>query len=136
MALDIGSRTIGVALSDPLKITARPLMTIRRTSIDRDYQALLSVASEFHVDRIILGHPAHQDGSESDVMKHIGPLAERLRLDSGLKVDWQDERLSTREAEQLMSLHRVPVVQRRKKRNEYAAAVILEWYLKECGSLL
>lgn len=133
MALDVGAQTIGIALSDPLKVTARPLKTLPRRNLQTDLEAILDLASEHQVKRVVIGLPVHLDGQESTVMAHIRPLADSLRLQPKLEIVWQDERLSTREAEELMSLNRVPVGQRRKKRNEYAAAIILERYLRESG---
>jgi putative Holliday junction resolvase len=131
LALDVGSKTLGIAVTDPFKITARPLLTIRRSDPETDCRAVLKLVSEYDVERIIVGRPTHMDGSPAGIMGTIQPFAEKLEKLSGVAVRWQDERLSTRRADELMSQAKLPIPERRKRRNEFAAAVILEWYLDE-----
>ncbi len=129
MALDVGSKTIGVAITDPLKITARPLTTLPRSNLWRDVKQILELIHQYQVDRLIIGRPHHLGGTPSVVLKAIEPLAKRLG--SCLPVEWAEERLSTKEAEQLMAEIDLPQVERKKRRHEFSAAVILRWYLNE-----
>ncbi len=132
MALDIGAKTIGVALSDPLKLTARPLTTLQRRDLESDCGHLLELIEEHRIDRCIVGRPRHMDGRPAEVTQKIEPLVERLGQRSECSLEWYDERLSTREAEAVMARLGLPIDERRRRRNEFAAAVILEWYLQEC----
>ena len=131
MALDVGSKVIGIAVSDPLKMTARPLTTIRRTELQRDAAGVLALAESNNVARIILGRPTYLSGQESTSLSFIEPLMEILGESWDGELDWADERLSSKEAEELMSELGIKPSERRKKRDQFAAALILQWYLEE-----
>ena len=131
MALDVGSKVIGIAISDPLKMTARPLTTIRRTELQRDAAEVLALAESNNVARIILGRPTYLSGQESTSLSFIEPLMEILGESWDGELDWADERLSSKEAEELMSELGIKPSERRKKRDQFAAALILQWYLEE-----
>lgn len=133
MALDVGSKTIGLAISDPMRVTVRPLLTLQRVNLDIDCQAILRLAAEHAVEKIILGKPLHLDGSRSDILDTIEQFARQLQNISPVTIDWMDERLSTKEAESLMAEAGLRLEERRRRRNEFAAAVILRRYLEETG---
>ena len=130
MALDVGTRKIGIAITDPLHLCARPLMTLRRSDLDEDRDRLLDLIREYEVGKVIVGLPLHLDGDESSTLDCIRPLTEELR-EAQVAVAWQDERLSTRLAEEWMSREKLPVGDRARLRDQYAAALILQWYLEE-----
>jgi putative pre-16S rRNA nuclease len=93
MGLDIGMKTIGLALSDVERRLASPLVTIRRTRFSEDAAALLKRAAEFHVAALVIGLPLNMDGSE-------GPRAQSTRafvrnLPDSVSMSYWDERLST-----------------------------------------
>lgn len=129
--MDVGSKTIGVAISDPLKITARPLTTIKRKDLLNDLQTVVGLAESNNVTRIILGRPTYLTGEESPNLTFIEPLMEGLRREWPGELDWAEERLSSKEAEALMAELGVEPSQRRSKRDQFAAALILQWYLEE-----
>jgi putative Holliday junction resolvase len=131
MSLDVGSKTIGVAITDPLKITVRPLTTLARATIGVDAQTICRLMEEQQVDKLVVGMPKHLDGSRSDTLQFIEPLVEHLKTVSEVPIEWAEERLSTKRAEELMAEAGLSLAERRKKRNEYSAAVILQWYLEE-----
>ncbi len=131
MALDVGSKTIGLAISDPLKVTVRPLGTLQRESRSRDCQRVLETAALHHVDKLIVGRPLHLDGRESDILSVIEGLVSEIARRSDISIAWMDERLSSKEAEGLMAEAGVAIRDRRKRRDEFAAAVILRRYLEE-----
>jgi len=131
MGLDIGSKRIGVAISDLLKMTARPLLTLQRESPEKDVQRLLELAQQQNVSLIVVGRPLKMSGARSEILDLVERFADELAERSALRFDWVDERLSTKEAEALMSEHGVKVAERRGKRDQYAAALILTWYLEE-----
>jgi len=132
MALDLGSRRIGVALSDPLRISARPLLILERESAARDVERILELAESHDVERLVIGLPRHLDGRSSPVAASFRPLVDAIRKQAPhLQVVWAEERLSTREAERILAELGVPVTGRRQKRDAVAAALILQWYLEE-----
>ena len=130
MALDVGTRKIGIAITDPLQLYARPLTTLERSELDTDRDRLLDLIREYEVGQVIVGRPRHLDGEESSILDCIRPLTEQLRQ-AQVVVQWQDERLSTRLAEEWMSREKLPVGDRTRLRDQYAAALILRWYLEE-----
>lgn len=133
MALDVGSRRIGIALSDPLKITASPSALYERKTLEEDVEFLLEFAAEHQVDEIIVGHPVYLSGEESRVLECIKPIFESLRQGADLKVNWCEERLSSREAEKVLLGKGYSPREVRKNRDSFAAALILTWYLEEGG---
>ena len=131
MSLDVGSKTIGVAVTDPWKITVRPLTTLARETIRADGQMICQLMVEQQVDKLIVGMPRHLGGERSDTLDFIEPLVEYLETVSEVPIEWAEERLSTKHAEELMAEAGLSLTERRKKRNEFSAAVILQWYLEE-----
>ena len=105
-------------------------MTLRRSDLDEDRDRLLDLIREYEVGKVIVGLPLHLDGDESSTLDCIRPLTEELR-EAQVAVAWQDERLSTRLAEEWMSREKLPVGDRARLRDQYAAALILQWYLEE-----
>jgi len=129
LALDVGERRIGVAVSDPLGLWARPLQVITRRSKQEDYAAIAGLVEEYEAARVVVGHPLSLDGQVGPqalrVERYAAGLAERLSIPIVL---W-DERLSTAEAERL--LHDAGETSRefRGRIDAVAAAVILQSYL-------
>lgn len=134
MALDVGHKRIGVALSDPLKTFARPLTSLQRKNLQTDVEAILKLISAYEVSCLVVGLPLHLDGRPAKVSAHITPLVEALGRQGSLAVKWCDERLSSKEAEELMAELKVPIQDRRKLRDAYAAAVILNRFIQEGSS--
>lgn len=129
LALDIGKRRIGIAISDPLQITARPHSTIERNK--ESPQMIASLAKELEVQRILVGLPLHLDGTEGSQAKDVRRFAEKLEpLIPDVPYEFQDERLSSVEAEQRLADRRGSWRKNRKKVDSVAAAVILEDFLK------
>ena len=131
MALDIGHKRIGVAISDPLRMTARPLQTLQRRNLDVDAAAIAQLAEEWDVAEIIVGKPLHLDGRNALIMQTIQTLVGQIQKHIDLPIRWIDERLSSKEAEELMAESGIRVADRRSRRDEFAAAVILRRYLEE-----
>ena len=131
MALDVGSKTIGVAITDPLKVTVRPLKTLIRENLDRDAERIGELIDEQDIERLVVGMPRHLGGERSSIAALIEPLVKLLEQNLEIPIASAEERLSTKEAERLMAETDMPLTERRKRRNEFAAAVILEWYLEE-----
>ncbi len=131
MALDVGSKRCGAAITDPLKLTSRPLLTFERKSLEEDVARITGLLREYRVERLIVGQPRHLSGRPSSIAQAAIPLVTRLRGLGTVRVEWMDERLSTKEAESVMRELGIPPRQRRQKKDEFSAAVILKWYLEE-----
>jgi putative Holliday junction resolvase len=131
MALDVGDRRIGVALSDPLQILASPLQTIARTSDEYALGEIARLVEKHEVEKLIVGMPYSLDGT-------IGPQAEKVLLfkdrivaQLNIEVVLQDERLSSVTADQKLKETRKKSARMREKIDAAAAAVILQSYLDE-----
>ena len=132
LGLDYGSKTVGVAISDELMITAQPIMTIERKSENKLRKTLAKIEElieEYKVSFVVLGYPKNMDNSEGERAEATKEFAEHLIRRTGLEVILQDERLTTIESERILMEAGV----RRENRKEYvdkmAAAVILQSYL-------
>lgn len=134
VGLDLGSKTIGVAVSDEMGWTAQPVTVIRRQSVVKDVAEVGRLAGEYETDRVVMGLPINMNGTP-------GPMAEKARdfggrlEQAGLKVDYWDERLSTASAERVLIEADVSRAKRKKVIDKVAAAVILQAYLdRQSGS--
>ncbi len=130
MALDAGKKRIGIALSDPLKLTASPNSVYSRKSLPEDVEFILEFARENIVDEIIIGHPLYLTGGESLVIREIQPLYEALKDQFEHDVIWSEERLSSKEAEKILLEKGYNRKELKENRDSFAAALILTWYLE------
>jgi len=128
MALDVGDKTIGVATSNELGWTS-PVVTIRRTNLQADLEALARLVEEHEPQRLVVGLPLNMDDTEGPRAAKSRRFAAALRERFGLPVALQDERLSTFEAEQRLAEAGVPAIKRKAIVDMVAAQVILEAYL-------
>jgi putative Holliday junction resolvase len=132
LGIDAGDRRVGVALSDELRLLATPLTVLNTThGMAPVLDALAEVVRREAVDRVVVGLPLNADGSEGRQAKrarHFARVAERV---VGLPVELWDERLSTREAEEILRLQgrRTRRMRQRGEIDAVAAAVILQDYL-------
>ena len=132
MGLDYGSRTVGVALTDPLGITAQPLETITRTSenkLRRTLARLEEIVREYQVERIVLGLPVNMDDSLGERAQKSLEFKTKLENRLHLPVILQDERLTTIAADEVLEEMNVPREERKKYIDKIAAACILEDYM-------
>jgi putative Holliday junction resolvase len=102
MGLDLGTKTIGVAVSDRLLSSATPLHTVRRKKFSADAQALLDVITNRNIGAIILGLPRNMDGSEGPRCQSTRAFARNLSALTNLPIGYWDERLSTVAAERAL----------------------------------
>lgn len=134
MALDYGSKTVGVALTDPLGITAQGLEIIRRDAENKIRKTLAridSIIKEYNVTEIVLGYPVMLDGSAGERVEKTKQFAEKLKNRTGLDISFQDERLTTVEAYEIMDDLGISKSDRYNYVDMVAATVILEDYLNE-----
>jgi putative Holliday junction resolvase len=129
MALDVGDRNIGVAVSDALLLTAQGRATLRRTSWEADVQYLRKVAEENEVSKIIVGKPLHMDGRDSRQSRKVAHFAMKLSKSLSLPVILWDERLTSFAAEQHLEEAGLNWRNRRKHVDKVAAMFILQDYL-------
>jgi putative Holliday junction resolvase len=135
LALDLGKRRIGLALSDPLGITAQGLPTLERTNLREDLAALEQLASAHGVTMILVGNPLHMSGHEGRQVAHAREFAERLAKRTGLSVRFWDERLTTVEAERVLKSSGISVEKRARAVDRMAAVILLGSYLdSEAGA--
>lgn len=128
MALDFGERTIGVAVSDELELTANPRTVLRRGPTELDQLAALVRAEE--VGEVVVGLPISMSGEEGVAAQNVRRFVEDLGARLTVPVRTWDERLTTREAERSLIAQDMRRAQRRKVIDQVAAALILEGYLR------
>ena len=137
MGLDYGSKTVGVAISDPLGLTAQGIEIVRRKSEKKLRQTLARIeelAKQYKVEKIVLGLPKHMNNDIGERAEKSMEFQEMLEKRTGLPVVLWDERLTTVEADRTMMESGI----RREHRKEYvdmiAAVLILQGYLDYLGN--
>jgi len=129
MALDVGDKTIGVAISDALLLTAQARPTVRRKDIAADIEKLRRLAQENEVHEVVVGQPLHMDGQPSPQSQKVARFAEQLGKVLDLPIIFWDERLTSFEAEQHLEQMGLNWRQRREQVDKIAAMIILQNYL-------
>ena len=132
MGLDYGSKTVGVAISDALCITAQGIETIQRKEENKLRKTLARIeelAKEYEVDRIVLGFPKNMNNTIGERAEKSLELKEMLERRTGLPVIMWDERLTTVEAERTLIESNVRRENRKKYIDQIAAVFILQGYL-------
>jgi putative pre-16S rRNA nuclease len=130
LALDVGKKRIGLAVSDELGITAQGIDTLQRTRIREDLQKLKEVVDRWNVQSLVIGNPLHMSGSDSRQSEYTREFAERLSEYLALPFVFWDERLTSLQAERLMKESGASLDQRKKSVDRMAAILILESYLE------
>lgn len=129
MGLDVGDKTIGVALSDALGWTAQGLEVIRRSSLEKDLKRLEEIILEYEVEEILVGLPKNMNGTLGERAQITMEFGETLKEVFKLPVKFWDERLSTVEAERILLQGDMSRAKRKKVIDKMAASVILQSYL-------
>ncbi|PCD77230.1 Holliday junction resolvase RuvX [Pseudothioclava arenosa] len=133
--LDLGTKTIGVAVSDGFRSVATPLSTIRRQKFTLDAEALLKITSERAICGLVLGLPMNMDGSEGPRCQSTRAFARNLEKLTPLPIAFWDERLSTVAAERAMLEADLSRKQRAERIDHVAAGFILQGALDRLGYL-
>ncbi|MEK6776406.1 MAG: Holliday junction resolvase RuvX [bacterium] len=128
LGLDVGDKTIGVAVCDELGITAQALKTIRRKAISSDLNALDEIIREYEAECLVIGIPINMNGTLGPAARKVMNFAEKLKV-FNIPVIAQDERLTTMMAEKIMIQGDVRREKRKKVIDQVAAALILQGYL-------
>ena len=129
MALDVGSRTIGIACSDALLMTAQGIETIRRTSLENDFNRLRELISEYEVHELVVGMPKNMNGTKGERAEKTEEFVEKMKAVIDLPVTFWDERLSTVMAERQLIAADVSRKKRKGVIDKMAAVVLLQGYL-------
>lgn len=132
MGLDFGEKTVGVAVSDSLLITAQSLEIITRKEENKLRKTLArieEIITEYEVEKIVLGNPKHMNGSEGQRVELTKEFKASLERRTGLEVILWDERLTTVEAEEILKESKVRRQERKKYVDKIAAGLILQGYL-------
>jgi putative Holliday junction resolvase len=129
LALDLGKKRIGLAISDELGITAQGLETLQRTTIREDLAYLAQLASNRNVSLILMGLPLHMSGDESRQAVYTRDFAARLEKATRLPVKLWDERMTSIQAERVLRESGISIEKRARAVDRLAAVILLESYL-------
>ena len=129
MGLDIGDKTIGVAVSDLMGITAQGVTTIKRVGKKKDIEEIKKIIAERQVNKIVSGLPKNMNGTVGPQGEKVQKFCELLKSETNLPVEFWDERLSTVAAERSLIEGDVSRQKRKKVIDMLAAVIILQGYL-------
>ena len=129
IGLDLGTKTIGVAVSDELGLTAQGLPTVPRRGPRKDLETLTRLATELGADRFVVGLPINMNGTEGPKADAVRVFGASLGEATGLRVEFQDERLTTAEANRTLLEADVSRKKRREVVDRLAACLILQGWL-------
>ena len=135
LGLDVGDKTIGVAISDELDITAQGVTTIDRVGIRKDAGKVMDYVREYDCDTVVMGLPINLDGSDSvqtEKVREFRTMLENKMRSSGMadvKVEWQDERFTTVIAERVLMEANMKRKSRKEVVDKQAAIIILQSYM-------
>ena len=129
MGLDVGDKTIGVAVSDLMGLTAQGVKTIKRVGKKKDIEALKEIIKERQVNKIVSGLPKNMNGTLGPQGEKVIKFCELLEEETGIKIEYWDERLSTVAAERTLIQGNVRRENRKGVIDMVAAVLILQGYL-------
>jgi len=129
LALDLGKKRIGLALSDPLGITAQGLPTLQRVNIRTDMDALATLIADREVSAILMGNPLHMSGHEGRQVEYTREFADRLKERTGLAVIYWDERWTTLAAQRVLKESGASTAKRSRAVDRLSAVILLSSYL-------
>jgi putative Holliday junction resolvase len=130
LGLDVGSKTIGIAISDPLGITAQGLETIRRKNKRLDFEQLAQLVRKYEVSEIVVGYPLRLSGAEGRQSEKMQHFADDLRKKFGLTVHLWDERLTSSQANRVLREAELSIEKRGKAVDRLAAVLILQNWME------
>lgn len=135
LGLDVGDKTVGIAVSDPLGISAQGITTLQRVGIRKDTGKVLDYVKEYACDTIVIGLPLSMNGTDSaqtEKIREFRRMLENKMRSTGIKgvqVIWQDERMTTVQAERVLIEADVSRKKRKEVIDKQAAVLILQAYL-------
>jgi putative Holliday junction resolvase len=129
LALDLGKKRIGLAVSDPLGITAQGLPTLARTNIRQDMSNIAQLILEWQVTLLLMGNPLHMSGDSGRQAAYVHEFGARLAEHTGTPMKYWDERLTTVEAHRVLRSSGIGIEKRARAIDKLSAVILLESYL-------
>ncbi len=129
MGLDLGDKTIGVALSDTFFITAQAYITIKRKKASLDIEKLIEIINEKEVNLIIIGLPKNMNNTLGPQAMKVISFVDLLKKSTDIEIKYQDERMTTIQSDQVLMDMNVNLKDRKKYVDKIAASFILQTYL-------
>lgn len=129
LGIDLGEKRIGLALSDSLGITAQGLETIQIKEEQEIYPGIMKIIEEKNVDKLVFGLPKNMNGTLGPQAQKVEKIAKQLEKLSNLPIDFEDERLTTARAEQVLLEADTSRAKRKKVIDRLSAVIILQSYL-------
>ena len=129
LALDLGKKRVGIAVSDPLGVTAQGMPTYERRNRRADLDHITSLIREHDVEITVVGLPLHMSGDDGRQAEHARHFADALARHSGVQVALWDERLTTVEASRVLRESGVSLEKRKRAVDRLSAVLILQNYL-------
>lgn len=129
MGLDVGDKTIGVALSDPLFISAQPMETIKRTKTNKDIERIIEIIDQYEVSTIVVGLPKNMNNTIGPQSMKVMSFVDLMKKKIDKEIIYQDERMTTLQSERVLIDMKVRRENRKKYIDKIAAAFILQTYL-------
>ncbi|HXY10883.1 MAG TPA: Holliday junction resolvase RuvX [Terriglobales bacterium] len=133
LGLDVGTKTIGLAVSDPLGITAQGLETLRRKNKRSDFEQLEKLIRDYQIGELVVGYPLGMSGAEGRQGERMRGFAEELGRRFGLPVHLWDERLTTAQANRVLREMEMSIERRRRHVDRMAAVLILQSWMDQKG---
>jgi len=133
IGLDIGTKRIGIALSDPLLITAQPFATIERKPEKDAIDKIANIIKEYSVEKIVAGLPLMMNGDFGPQAQDCEEFAKKIEQKTNINVIFVDERLTSFEAEEILKAQKVKYTKDKGKVDMIAASIILQEYLDTKG---
>jgi putative holliday junction resolvase len=129
LAIDFGMKRFGLAVSDPLGITAQGLPALDRRGAEQVVAAILKLVNQYGIEEIVVGNPLSKDGAGTAMSRRAGKFAETLRRRGGCEVRLWDERLTSVEANRLLRSSGIGLEKRRRAVDRVSAVLLLQNYL-------
>jgi putative Holliday junction resolvase len=130
LCIDFGKKRLGIAVSDPLNITAQSVEVITRTNIKKDLHRIKSIVEEYKVSKIIIGLPLNMDGTKGISAEDTENFGKILKKEIAVKIEFLDERLSTAQGERILLEADVSRQNRKKYIDKISAQLILQNYME------
>ncbi len=134
LALDLGTSRVGVAVSDELRLTVRPLPPLHRSNWKKLLREIIELRTRFDAQGVVVGLPLRLDSTEGEAAAAARQLARNLELSLGIHVYLQDERLTSHAAEAILRAEKFAASELKARIDSAAAALILRDYLLQAGS--
>ncbi len=131
LALDVGTKTIGMAVSDKMGILATPVGCYKRQTLKKDLEFFDEYVKKNKIEKIVVGYPVFLDGKESKMTKYVRKFYYKIKDRWGIEVELWDERLTTEEAIEVLKERNIKDYRKiKEKKDEISAALILRSYLE------